>query len=122
MVGWFEVPVTDLERARDFYEKVLEVEIGLHDLGVLQMGWFPSDPGKPGSPGALVLHPDFYQPSDSKGVLVYFTCADVAHALDRVEQAGGKVVQPKTQISEEHGYMGLFIDSEGNRMALHSRA
>ena len=121
MVGWFEIPVTDMDRAKAFYEKVLKVEISLHDMGVLKMGWFPFDPQKSGASGSLVLHPDFYRPSDTHGTLVYFNCADVKDCLDRVEEAGGKIIQPKTQISEEYGYMGLFRDTEGNRVALHSQ-
>jgi predicted enzyme related to lactoylglutathione lyase len=52
---------------------------------------------------------------------VYFSCDDVQEKLDRVEAAGGGIIQPKTQITEDIGYMGLFRDSEGNRIALHSR-
>ncbi|MBC2839471.1 VOC family protein [Robiginitalea sp. SC105] len=120
-VGWFEIPVTDMDRAKKFYEQILGVEISVHDMHELKMGWFPMDPGKPGASGSLVYHKEFYEPSDSKGVLIYLNCGDVEPTLELVEKAGGKVLQPKKQISPEHGYMGLFIDSEGNRMALHSR-
>ena len=121
IVGWFEIPVTDMDRARSFYESVLQTEIRVMELGDLIMGWFPMLPNKSGAPGALVKHPEFYFPSDSKGVLVYLSCPDVQVCLDRVEAAGGRVLQPKKQISEEYGYMGLLIDSEGNRIALHSQ-
>ena len=120
IVGWFEIPVTDMQRAKAFYEAVLETEIKVMDMGGLIMGWFPMLPNKPGAPGALVRHPEFYFPSESKGVLVYLSCPDVQVCLDRVVAAGGSVLQPKKQISEDHGYMGLLIDSEGNRIALHS--
>lgn len=121
IVGWFEIPVTDMQRAKAFYEGVLETEIKVMDMGELTMGWFPMVPSAPGSPGALVKHAEFYFPSDSKGVLVYLSCPDVQVCLDRVKAAGGKVLQEKKQISEEYGYMGLLLDSEGNRIALHSR-
>lgn len=120
-VGWFEIPVTDMDRAKSFYETVLDIDIQLNDMNELKMGWFPMDHQKPGAGGSLVYHEDFYHPSDSRGVLIYFSCADVEKTLLKVEQAGGKILQPKKQISEDHGYMGLFIDSEGNRMALHSQ-
>ncbi len=121
IVGWFEIPVTDMDRARAFYENVLETKIQVMDMGELVMGWFPMLPDKSGASGALVKHPQFYFPSDAKGVLVYLSCPDVQVCLDRVEAAGGKVLQAKKQISEDYGYMGLLIDSEGNRIALHSR-
>ncbi|WP_336298543.1 MULTISPECIES: VOC family protein [Zeaxanthinibacter] len=67
------------------------------------------------------MHKDWYKPSDSHGPLVYFTSADVQQELDRVERAGGKIVNPKTLIKEDVGYMAVFTDTEGNRIALHSR-
>ncbi len=123
MVGWFEVPVTNMERAIQFYEQVFDIKIERHTMGPLDMGWFPFAEGDaPGSGGSLVAHPDFYKPSN-EGVLVYFSShtGDLQDELDRVENAGGKVLNEKTPISEEHGFMALFIDSEGNRIALHSR-
>jgi predicted enzyme related to lactoylglutathione lyase len=72
--------------------------------------------------GSLVDNQEFYKPS-TDGVLVYFTAhsGDLANELAKVETAGGKVLQQKTLITEDVGYMGLFIDSEGNRIAMHSR-
>lgn len=121
-VGWFEIPVNNMDRAISFYEKVFDFKIQKNVLGPLIMGWFPFREDGLGSPGSLVYHPDFYKPS-TEGTLVYFTAhsGDLSNELSRVEEAGGKVLQPKTQISPEHGFMALFIDSEGNRVALHSR-
>ncbi len=72
--------------------------------------------------GTIVHHPEYYKPS-TDGVLVYLTAhsGDLTNELSRVEAAGGKVLQPKTKISDEYGFMALIIDSEGNRIALHSR-
>ncbi|WP_445382450.1 VOC family protein [Robiginitalea sp. IMCC43444] len=120
MVTWFEIPVTDMQRAIKFYEAVFGVAIDLHQMGELEMGWFPSAEGKSGASGTLIRHPDWYFPSESKGPLLYFSSEDVNHELGRVEQAGGKIVVEKRQISPEYGFMGVFIDSEGNRIALHS--
>ncbi|MEY8847701.1 VOC family protein [Psychroserpens sp. XS_ASV72] len=119
MVGWFEIPVHDMNRAKAFYETVFEVKIEIHNFGGLLMGWFPFDESKPGASGTLIKQ-DTYIPSE-EGTLVYFNCKNVQNELDRIESAGGKIYQPKTQISPEHGYMAAFIDSEGNRVALHSR-
>ena len=122
VVGWIEIPVSDMERAITFYEKVFDLEIERHQLGSLDMGWFPWLDDRPGSPASLVKAEEHYKPS-TDGVLIYFTAhsGDLAIELARVEPAGGKVVQPKTHIGEEYGYMALIIDTEGNRVALHSR-
>ncbi|MEO9816948.1 MAG: VOC family protein [Flavobacteriaceae bacterium] len=120
MVSWFEIPVLDMERAITFYEKVFQITIQVQDLGGTQMGWFPWAEGKTGAAGSLVLQKE-YRPSSTHGVLVYFASADVQNELSQIESAGGKVLKPKTQISPEVGYMGLFLDTEGNRIALHSR-
>ena len=118
-VAWFEIPVTDIKRAKAFYDKVLDVEIQVTDFGGVMMGFFPTaGEDAPGAMGSLVQY-ESYIPSH-EGTLVYFSSEDVQIELDRIEAAGGKIMQPKSQISEEHGYMGLFEDSEGNRMALHS--
>ncbi|GGD59128.1 VOC family protein [Muriicola marianensis] len=121
MVGWFEIPVGDMDRAKKFYEAVFDVQIHVQDFNELLMGWFPFAEGKSGASGSLVKHPDFYRPSATDGPLVYFSCKDVATPLSRIEKEGGKVLQTKKLISEDVGYMGLFLDSEGNRIALHSR-
>jgi predicted enzyme related to lactoylglutathione lyase len=121
-VGWFEIPVNNMERAVKFYEKVLDLKMERHMMGPLNMAWFPWQENGLGSPGSLVKHPDFYVPS-ADGVLIYLTAhsGDLSNELARVNAAGGKVIQTKTQISEEYGYMALILDTEGNRVALHSR-
>ncbi len=121
MVGWFEIPVVDMDRAKKFYEAVFDLKIQVQDLNELVMGIFPFAEGKPGAWGALVKHKEFYHPSTTDGPLLYFSCRDVAVQVDRIEKAGGKVLQPKKLISEGAGYMALFLDIEGNRIALHSR-
>ncbi|NMH86625.1 VOC family protein [Flavivirga algicola] len=121
MVGWFEVPVINMDRATTFYNAVFKIEIQVQDFGGTLMGWFPFSEGKPGAAGSLIKN-QAYEPSDKKGTLVYFNSEDVDNELSRVEDAGGQVVQAKTQISPDIGYMAVFIDSEGNRIALHSRA
>lgn len=118
MVGWFEIPVNDMGRAKRFYETVFNVEIQEVDFGGLKMGWFPNHDGREGATGTLIKQ-ESYIPSQ-EGTLVYFICDNVQDELDRIEGAGGKIYQPKTKISDEHGFMGAFIDTEGNRVALHS--
>lgn len=120
MIGWFEIPVRDMKRAKQFYENVFAITISVHDLGGFIMGWFPSSEGRAGATGSLVQH-EMYVPSDTHGPLVYFSCSDVQNELDRVKDAGGIILQKKTEIGSGHGFMALLRDTEGNRIALHSQ-
>lgn len=121
VVGWFEIPVLDLDRSRKFYEVVLGLKLECHTMGPLEMAWFPWIEDAVGSPGSLVQQEEFYKPS-ADGVQIYFTSpsGDTANELARVEPAGGKLLRPKTLISEDVGYYGLLLDTEGNSIAIHS--
>jgi uncharacterized protein len=123
VVGWFEIPVANMERAIKFYETVFQFKLDRNQMGPLDMAWFPWIDDGTGSGGSLVHHPDYYKPSQD-GALIYFTAfsGDLSNELGRVEAAGGKVISGKKLISEDYGYMALILDSEGNRIALHSRA
>jgi predicted enzyme related to lactoylglutathione lyase len=118
-VAWFEIPAKKLSRAKKFYETIFDIEMEDIELDSdLKMTMFPVEEGGVG--GALSEHKKFYTPSE-KGTLVYISAnPDLQVVLDRIEKAGGKILQHKTQISEEYGYMAIFSDTEGNRIALHS--
>ncbi len=120
-VGWFEIPVLDMEKAIKFYEEVFKIKLDRHQMGPLDMAWFPWKEGGSGAGGSLVYNEEMYKPS-MDGVLIYFTSrtGDIADELTRVEGAGGKVLVPKTLITEEIGYMAVCMDTEGNKIALHS--
>ncbi|MDX5477670.1 MAG: VOC family protein [Cyclobacteriaceae bacterium] len=118
-VSWFEIPVNDMESAIAFYEKVFDCKLERHQLGPIDMAWFPWNHEMGGAGGSLVKSEGNYQTSEN-GVLVYFSSEDVNQELERIPKAGGQVLQGKTLITKEIGYMALFIDSEGNRIALHS--
>jgi len=122
MVGWFEIPVLDMKRAKAFYEIVFNVKIHVEQFGDTLMGWFPfpKDPEAKGAGGSLVQNPVLFKPS-ADGTLVYFSSLEINDELSRLENAGGVLLQEKTLISEEIGYMAMFLDTEGNRIALHSR-
>jgi hypothetical protein len=122
IIGWIEIPVSNMDRAIQFYEAVLDMKLERQQMGPLDMAWFPWVENAVGSPGSLVYHPDFYKPS-ADGTLIYFTAfsGDLANELARVEVAGGKIIHGKKLIAEDYGFMALIIDSEGNRIALHSR-
>ena len=121
VVGWFEIPVTDMDRAISFYEAVFDFGLTRAKIGRMDMAWFPCVADSIGSAGSLVLMPGRYKPS-SDGVLVYFTAfsGDVSNELTRAVAAGGSVLMPKKLISKDIGYMAIFLDSEGNRIALHT--
>ena len=123
MVGWFEIPVSDMKRARAFYEKVFGIRIMVEQFGDTLMGWFPFTQNleAKGAGGALVQNKKFYKPS-SDGTLVYFSSPEINEELQRVKDSGGQLLQEKTLIRDDIGYMALFLDTEGNRIALHSRA
>jgi predicted enzyme related to lactoylglutathione lyase len=118
-VGWFEIPAADMERAIKFYETVFDCKLDRNKMGDFDMAWFPWDDEMKGAGGSLVHH-EMYTPSQ-KGTLVYFSSEDINTELNRVKKAGGKVIRGKTEISPEIGYMAYFTDTEGNRIALHSR-
>jgi predicted enzyme related to lactoylglutathione lyase len=106
-----------LERAKTFYETVLDIKLEEHDMGDFKMLWFPMVPEAKGAQGFLVMGKD-YKPTPD-GVIVYFTCPDIDGALQRAEGVGGKVIFPKKDIGE-YGFIAWLLDSEGNRIALHS--
>lgn len=120
-ISWFEIPTKDLDRAAAFYEALFQVQLIPLDMAEIKMRMFPIDDIMNGVGGSLVYHSDFYEASSTAGVLIYLNGnPDLQTILDRVEAAGGQIIVPKTQISPDHGYMGLFIDTEGNRIGLHS--
>ena len=122
MVGWFEIPVSNMDRAKKFYEKIFDIEIQIEQFGDTLMGWFPfpKDQEAKGAGGSLVQNEQFYKPT-ANGTLVYFSSPEITHELSKVEEAGGVVLQDKSLIREDIGFMALVLDSEGNRIALHSR-
>lgn len=118
-LNWFEISVSDMARAKKFYETVFGITMDETEMMGMKMAFFPSDPMNGKVSGGLVQG-DGYTPS-TDGAKIYFNGnPDLSAALGRVEAAGGQVVMPKTHITPEIGYMAFFIDSEGNNVALHS--
>ena len=115
-VVWFELPVTDLERAMKFYTEVMGIEFDIQEDEQSRMAFFPFEPGE--ASGALVLS-DGYVPSNTGPVIYLNGGTDLSEQLGRVEAAGGKVTLPKMSIGE-NGNIAHFEDTEGNRVAFHS--
>jgi predicted enzyme related to lactoylglutathione lyase len=117
-VSWFEIPVYQLERAKAFYDHLYGIVMETSVAGDYCMAFFPASGGVG---GALVQGPGCV-PSDT-GPLIYLNAGqDLDGMLERVEPGGGRVIMGRTLISEGAGWFALFIDSEGNRLALHQAA
>jgi predicted enzyme related to lactoylglutathione lyase len=116
-INWFEIPVTDIARAKKFYETIFGFQTMNMSMGDMKMETFPAD--QQGVSGALIQW-EHGKPS-AEGTMVYLNADGILdEVLSRVEKAGGKVAMPKTLITEEYGHMGVIIDTEGNRVGLHS--
>jgi len=115
---WFEIPAIQLDRAIAFYETLFEFEIEPFDAPGLQQGLFPHDV-KTLVSGAIVCG-EGYKPSEQGSVIYLNGGNDLATILSKVETAGGKVICPKTHLGDDIGHIAQFIDSEGNRIGLHS--
>lgn len=123
-VGWFEIYVSDMARARRFYEAMLSCALNplpapaSLQTEVAELWAFPAQMDAPGAPGALVRMPGC-TPGVMGGTLVYFSCADCAEQVARVVAAGGEVIRDKTSI-EPYGFVAHVRDTEGNVIGLHS--
>ena len=117
-ISWFEIPVTDFERAKKFYSGTFDFDMPTMPMGPAQMGFLLHEQGK--GIGGSIIKVDGHVPS-TMGTLVYLACgSDLSVVLGRVEAAGGKILAPKTLIAEGMGYFAHFLDIEGNRVGLHS--
>ncbi len=118
-LNWFEIAVTDIARAKKFYETVFDIEMFQVEMMGMIMAFFPTDDST-GKVGGGLVQSDMHKPS-TEGTVIYLNGnPDLSLALGKIEGAGGKVVMPKTFISDTVGYMAFFIDTEGNKVALHS--
>ena len=119
-VNWFEIPATDIERARRFYSTILGVQLEVVQLPTFKTAMFPVDMQQ-GETGGAISQGEGLTPS-ATGILVYLNAhPDVQSVLDRVEAAGGKIVRAKTKVQmEDGGYYAVIADSEGNKVGLHS--
>ncbi len=120
-ISWFEIPSKDLDRATKFYENIFGISLIPMDLPDIKMRMFPVEDQMTDIGGAIVYSDGFHKPSATDGPLIYLNGnPDVQKVLDKVEAAGGSVMVPKTEISPEYGFMAVIIDTEGNRVGLHS--
>ncbi|MFA7239028.1 MAG: VOC family protein [Sulfuricellaceae bacterium] len=116
-VGWFEIYVQDMERAKQFYESVFQLKLDKLNTPEFEMWAFPMDTNRWGAGGSLVRMQGV--PSGGNSVLVYFSCEDCAIEESRVTESGGRIERSKISIGE-YGFISLVFDTEGNRIGLHS--
>jgi len=122
-LNWFEIPVSDFERGKKFYETIFDYQMPVNMMGNVQMGFFLHD-FENKKIGGAICKSEMHKPSKN-GCLIYLNCQpDLQAVLERVENAGGNIIKPKSKISEVQnlGFWALITDSEGNNVALHSMA
>jgi len=118
-LNWFEISVTDFNRAVKFYETIFGIQLQQQEMMGMKMAFFPTEDMNGKVSGGLVQGP-MHKPS-AEGAKIYLNGnPDLSNALSKIEAAGGKVLMPKTKITDEIGFMAYFSDTEGNTVALHS--
>lgn len=116
-VNWFEIPVSQFDRAFEFYTRILDSKLTRQDMPEMTMGIFPHE--RPGIGGAIVKHAQMA--ASGQGTLVYLNGGDdLQPILDRIGEAGGEVIMPKTHLGDTIGAIAIFKDCEGNHVGLHS--
>ncbi|MDB5137296.1 MAG: glyoxalase [Mucilaginibacter sp.] len=120
-IYWVEIPAKDFVRAKKFYETIFDIEIGLVPMPRGKYGIFPLEMEAQGAGGAIV-EGEGYEPSEKGSVIYLDRGDDLAIPLSKIEKAGGRILLPKTKngANGEFGFIAHFIDSEGNRVGLHS--
>ncbi len=117
IISWFEIPVSDFDRAKKFYETIFDIEMDSTEIQNYKMAYFPTHDGKVS--GAICFG-EGYIPSGAGSLLYMNANPDLNLVLDRAAQNGGRVIVPKTLISSDVGYYSFIVDTEGNRISLHS--
>lgn len=117
-VGYFEIPVLNMDRATKFYSKIFNIKFTFEKIDNLETALFPFNDTKPGITGALVKG-DIYKPT-TEGVLIYFNVKSINSVLQKVINNNGEMLYPKTSVGI-YGFVAEFKDSEGNRIGLNEK-
>jgi uncharacterized protein len=117
-INWFEIPVTDFDRAHHFYQDMLGIEMPANAANGYKMGYFPSLIA--GKVNGAICFGEGYIPSGAGSLLYLNAGPDLSIALNKVHDLGGRILVPKTMIDENNGFYAFIVDTEGNRIALHS--
>jgi predicted enzyme related to lactoylglutathione lyase len=119
-INWFEIPVSDISRAKTFYESIFEIKMQEMEMPGMKYAMFPFNPMNAKVSGGLAQS-SMHTPSATGSIIYLNANPNLQNVLDRIENAGGKITMPKTSIGQ-NGFMALFTDSEGNTLALHSNS
>jgi len=121
-LNWFEIPALDIERSRKFYEAIFDIKLESMEMDAMdmKMATFPFTPGTGKASGAIVQS-QMHKPSTDGSIIYLNANPAMDNVLGRIEESGGQIVIPKTNISDDIGFMAFFIDTEGNKVALHSQ-
>ena len=117
-LNWFEIAVTDISRAKNFYETIFQIKMEEMETEGMKYAMFPFSPMNGKIAGGLAQSP-MHTPGTTGSIIYLNANPDLQLVLDRIENAGGKITMPKTSIGQ-NGFMAFFTDTEGNGMALHS--
>jgi len=116
-ISIFEIPATDISRAVDFYQAILDIPIEKMEMPGMEMGIFPYEEQMV---TGVIMKGEGYKPS-AEGVTLYLNGGDnLQNILDKVEENGGEIIVPKTAHADDSGFFALFLDTEGNKLGLHS--
>ncbi|MEW7292820.1 VOC family protein [Aquimarina sp. 2304DJ70-9] len=116
-ISLFEIPATDIIRAIDFYQVILDINIDKMEMPGMEMGIFPYEEQMV---TGVIIKGEGYNPS-ATGITIYLNGGDnLQTILDKVEENGGKIIVPKTAHADESGFFALFLDTEGNKLGLNS--
>jgi predicted enzyme related to lactoylglutathione lyase len=119
-IDWFAIPTTNFERAVQFYESILEEKLAISSIDQMKFATFPYD-RENGNVGGALVYMQQIQPSNMGAVVYLHGGDDLNQVLSRIETAGGKIIMQKTQMGDRHnGFIAQFIDTEGNRVGIHS--
>lgn len=122
VITWFEIPVTDIDRAKKFYETILDIEMVKRTDGNDEAVFFPYNPdvvqATSGRVTGVLLKSERNRRSEN-GTVVYINASpNIQAVLDKVKHAGGQIISPKIQIPP--GFIAIIIDTEGNKVGLHA--
>lgn len=119
LLNWFELPMVVVDRAKNFYESVFSIELQPMEMNGEPMLFFPNDPAS-GRVGGSLVKSEHHKPG-FQGAIVYLNANPaISDIISKIEQNGGTILMPATQVSPEIGYIALFMDSEGNKVGLHA--
>ena len=114
-ITWFQIPAADFQRAVRFYSSVLNTQLREETMLDERMGIFPHEEG---GVGGAVTEAPYLKPGMDGNNIFLLVKDGVDQALERVWNAGGKVLTGKTALGPDMGHFAVIRDTEGNRIGL----